>query len=158
MRYFSVIYIALALLLTSCYETTDSGYDTSGLRGDKYVGTLTVTSEQEGTAFYAEVSNDMVDILMPGVSFMPGLMPNLDMALVDIPLLSSTGGVDTYYLAESQMVTIYDGQPLLNDIIQSITEVEVLVSEGHLEVRFTCGISTTAMGDLNVPITYEGDK
>ncbi len=151
---------ALALSLTaliSCSEDsgTSMGSTSSGLRGDKYIGELTILGEvQEDIIFYVDEFDNSIDILMPGVTFMPGLMPNLEMALIDNPLVSSQPAL--YYLEESQMVVIYDNLPLINDVIQSIANVTIMRSGYDISVTFDCAISTEAMGDMVVSISYEG--
>ncbi len=146
----------VALFTTSC-DLLDEGGETTTyeLSGDKYIGTLTVLgTDQEDIVFYADASDDAVDLLMPEVSFMSGLMPELDMALISIPLTSENP--DTYSTDELQMVGISDRLPLINDVIQSITNIVVEIDGYRMTVTFDCAISTTAMGDMTVPITYEG--
>lgn len=145
---------AVALFTPSCESSDDDGNDYE-LSGSKYVGTLSILgTDQTDIVFYADESDSTVDIMMPEVSFMQGLMPSLDMALIDIAKISSDPNI--YYSSESQIVGIYDHLPLINDVIQSITNVKVVSSKGYIEVSFDCGISTTAMGDMTVPVEYVG--
>lgn len=146
----------VALFTTSC-DLLDEGGETTtyDLSGDKYIGTLTVLgTEQEDIVFYADASDDAVDLLMPEVTFMSGLMPELDMALISIPLTSENP--DTYSIDELDMVGISDRFPLINDVIQSITNIVVEIDGYKMTVTFDCAISTTAMGDMTVPIVFEG--
>ncbi|MFI3262237.1 MAG: hypothetical protein R3Y26_04950 [Rikenellaceae bacterium] len=155
----SIMLAAVALLATSCEKTSESGDSTYSLSGDKYLGTLTVLgSPQEDVAFYAEEENngESISILMPEVSFMPSFMPNLDMALISLARISTNP--TTYYAEESQMVGIYDRLPLINDIIQSITNVVVVKSGDDITITFDCGISTETMGDMTVGVTYTGTQ
>ncbi len=159
MRYFFTI-LATLLLLSSCEDSSEdvtSNESSSELQGDQYIGELTILgTTQEGITFYCDEVDGAMDILMPGVSFMPGLMPNLDMALVDNPLVSTSP--DVYELSESQMVVIYDRLPLLNDVIQSISNVRIESEDEKITISFDCGISTSAIGDLTVTVLFEGTK
>ncbi len=156
MRYFfNIITLAVVLLVASSCTNDSEPNSSSGLQGTKYIGELTILgSTQEDIVFYGDEYDGVIDILMPGVSFMPGLMPYLDMALIENPLISTDP--DSYYLAESQMVVIYDRLPLLNDVIQSISKVSVVRSGSSISVSFDCGITTSAMGDMTVTVKYEG--
>ena len=158
-KIFTVIMMLFAstVSLTSCDTDTSDGGDDNlyTLSGTKYIGELSILGKvQEDIVFYADENNNTLDILMPEVSFMPGLMPNLDMALVSIGKESSDP--DTYHSDEIQMVGIYDRLPLINDVIQSITNINVEKSGHDICVTFDCAISTTAMGDMTVPVQYNG--
>ncbi|MFI3287169.1 MAG: hypothetical protein R3Y61_01685 [Rikenellaceae bacterium] len=145
-----------ATSMVSCENNdTDPNTEDYNLSGEKYTGEMTILSTvQEDIVFYGEESESSIDIMMPKVSFMPGLMPELDMALLSISLVSESP--NTYFCDEAQMVGIYDHLPLINDVIQSITNVEVVVSGEIMSVSFDCGISTTAMGDMTVNVSYVG--
>ncbi len=146
---------AVAFMATSCEKTEGSEEEsTYTLSGDKFIGTLDVMSAtQEDVVFYIDVEGENLDIMMPEVSFMSGLMPNLDMALITIPQISEDP--DTYYTESSQMVVIYDRLPLINDVVQSISNVSVVRSGYSVYVSFDCAISIS-MGDMTVTVTYEG--
>lgn len=145
-----------ALFAVSCEDSTDDGGTTTyELSGDKYMGEMTILGTvQESIVFYAEEVDGVMNIMMPEVSFMTGLMPSLDMALIDIASIGS----DSFYSATSQMVGIYDRLPLINDVIQSISNVSVVVGDNMISVSFICSISTTAMGDMDVPVAFVGYK
>lgn len=144
----------VALCAVSCEKTTEEE-EVYTLSGDKFTGTLTVMgTNQEDIIFYADQDDDAIDILMPEVTFMSGFMPTLDMALTSIPLVSENP--DTYYVDNAQMVGIYDRLPLINDIIQSISNINVIESGDDITVTFNCSISTTTMGDMTVPVVYSG--
>ncbi len=166
-RIISMMFLAVAAIcFVACEEKVSElpmddntdGDVTYGLSGDQYVGTLTVaTSEQSDIVFYADVEEDgqSVTIMMPEVSFMVGLMPSLDLALTDLELISEDP--DTFYADESQMVGIYDRLPLINDVVTGISEVEVVIpGDNTITVSFVCSISTDAMGDMDVTVTFEG--
>lgn len=92
----------VAIFAVSCSSNDDnSGIESSddyALTGEKYIGTMSILGmEQTDVIFYADQSDDSVDIMMPEASFMVGLMPSLDMALIDIPLVSTDP--NRYYTA-----------------------------------------------------------
>ncbi|MFI3239794.1 MAG: hypothetical protein R3Y22_04320 [Bacteroidales bacterium] len=152
----SMLIIATAMIsTTSCDKDGLLDPDSYDLSGDKYIGRLTVLGEdQEDITFYAEQQDGTIDIMMPEVSFMPGLMPSLNMAFISIPLVN--GSSDTYFIADAQMVGIYDHLPLINDVIQSISNVSVKCSDNTITVSFDCAISTDAIGDMTVTVSYIG--
>ncbi len=155
-----IIMAAVALFAISCDKVdsvSSEPTNTYDVEGEKYVGELAILGTvQEDIAFYIDTNDDgSIDITMPGVSFMEGLMPYSDMALLSIP--SNEDG--TYYASESQMVSIEDRLPLINSVIQSITEVKAeMTPDSTISISFDCAISTTAMGDMTVTVTYDGVK
>lgn len=154
----------VAMMAVSCDSDDSNGGggsgDEYGVTGVKYVGTLNVStpdnsysSDQPDIVFYADESENVIDILMPGVSFMPELMPELNMAFLSIPYDETD---DYYYAASAEMYGIYDHQPLLNDVIQSISEVKTTIVGSKITIKFVCTVDTSVYdGDVN--ITYEGE-
>ncbi|MFI3315706.1 MAG: hypothetical protein R3Y04_08620 [Rikenellaceae bacterium] len=152
---------AVALMATSCEKSsdTDADSDVFTLSGDKFIGVLTILgTEQEDITFYIDedADNGVVDIMMPEVSFMPGLMPDLDMAFIEVPQ-TSTSPV-TYSSDQIQMVGIYDRLPLINDVIQSITNISIVKSGYDIAITFDCEISTDTLGDMTVEVSYVGTQ
>lgn len=141
----------------------DCGCDNDyGLSGDQYIGTLTtfygVTSIGETTDYvlYADGDVESMDIMMPSAQFVSA-MPAIDMAILEIALQSQNP--DYYYHDTASMVGIYDHNPLINDVVKGISNVEVTVSyDGQITVSFICSVSTEAMGDLDAQVIFEGVK
>ncbi len=161
----------MALFAVACdKDDSDGGIDDSGstggnaydVSGDKYIGTLSTfyneTSIGETTDYvlYADGDIESADIMMPSAQFVSA-MPAIDMAILDIVLTSQNP--DTYQKESATMVGIYDHNPLINDVVQGISNVSVVVSyDGLITVSFDCTVSTEAMGDLTAQVQFEGEK
>ncbi len=158
---------AMAMIATSCdlddkFDGKDDDKET--IDGVKYVGDLTVSIDgivmggvaqdyektQENVIFYVDADEDDADVMMPKVSFMVGMMPELDMALEDISLISA----NTYFSQSATMVGIYDGLPLINNVIKGISNVKVVTSTEGVVVTFDCAISTAAIGDQVAQVSF----
>ncbi len=154
---------SMAMFATSCDKSDDGDEEDFGISGSKYVGTMTLSIPgmdsvpQTDIIYYVDADGAYASVMMPDVSFMSGLMPNLDMALISIPLSSSTP--DIYSTATAQMVGLYDHMPLINDVIQGITDVKVVIYDDEtIDVSFDCAISTSYLGDTTATIYFEGLK
>ncbi len=171
-KFISMMMIAtMALFAVACdKDDNDSGIDDGGstggsaydVSGDKYIGTLSTfyngTSIGETTDYvmYADGDIESADIMMPSAQFVSA-MPAIDMAILDIALTSQNP--DTYQKESATMVGIYDHNPLINDVVQGISNVSIIASyDGLITVSFDCTVSTEAMGDLTAQVQFEGVK
>ncbi len=159
-KIFSMMMIAaVAMMSTACDKDDDSPKEYT-LTGTEYAGSLYgMGTPQSDVTVWAEVSEDgeSIDVMLPALSFMPDYMPELDMAFIDVPALANVA--DTYYQAEATMVGITDHLPLINDVVQSITELTIVrTSETTIVVSFTCTVVTDyANGEpMAVDISYTG--
>ncbi len=158
-KIFSMMMIAAVAMMSTACDKDDEGTKEYTLSGTEYTGDLSVQmgqypSVQNDIEVWAEKSSDgeSIDVMFPGVTFYEDYMPALDMAFISVPQISD--GV--YYIAEADMVGITDHLTLINDIVQSITQLTVTCGDdGNLSVTFTCSISIEA-GDYDVPVTYVG--
>ncbi len=171
-KFFSMMLIAASLMAVSC----DKDDDNDGDDNDTYVGTMTIAmtyngntlnTTQSDVTYLFEESNDSATVTLSEVKFTVGLanainalgnpyftmdedpyMPSLDIVLPNIPETSD----DVYEAATITPTTLY-GDAYDTDTIKSITNVQVLDTDGAIYVSLDCELSITLVGDTKSDVT-----
>ncbi len=132
---------------------------------ETYVGTATITGAMplapvdniEVIATFKDETPDVVTVQLPKVSFMPGMMPALNITLPNIPEVS-----DDLYKAATVTPLMPDGDEF-SSVIESVDNVEVKDNDDDtLSLKLDCTVSIQ-MGEagakeMTFKIDYSGKE
>ncbi|MFR9564681.1 MAG: hypothetical protein SNG14_04020 [Rikenellaceae bacterium] len=157
-KIFSMMMIAAVAMMSTACDKDDEGAKEYTLSGTEYTGALYgMGSPQSDVVVWVDKSDDgaTVDVMFPALSFVPNYMPELDMAFVDVP--KTTEGV--YGQEDATMVGITDHLPLINDVVQEISNLNIIYTGADIiTVTFTCTVVTEYFDGepKDVDIKYTG--